>query len=338
MLFGIGIECVRIDVASRSPLLNTKESDMTSTRIKTVLLEASSVRYFREAASAGSIRRAAETLYISPSALTRQIAKLEVLLGAKLLDRRARGVTLTDTGKVLLNFSEQSLLRINEMIGSIDDMQHMRTGLVRIASVEGVVTTLLSESIVQFQKAHANVSISLSVLSSRAVVEAVLSGEVEMGFAFEPQKLGELRFVESIVQPLCVIARADHPLAKKRILQMRDMAKHPFVLPNVSFGLRQIFDRAAAAEGIDIIPAVETNSIEAVKTLVRNSPTFLTILPRFLIEQEIQRNELRAIPIDEPLLSSARAVLVVRKDKFLSQAALQFISDLTQRIAAAQKA
>lgn len=307
---------------------------MTSTRTKTVLLEASSVRYFREAALAGSIRRAAEALYVSPSALTRQIAQLEKLLGTKLLERRARGVTLTKAGTVLLSFSQQSLFRINEMISAIDDLQELRTGQVSVASVEGVATTLLSECIVAFQQAHGNVSISVSVLSSQAVVEAVLSGEVEIGLAFEPQKLRELRFVQSVVQPLCAVVRMDHSIAKKRSLEIGEVVKYPFVLPNVSFGLRQIFDRATAAAGIAVVPAVETNSIEAVKTLVKNSATFVTILHRFVVGPEIRRNELRAIPINESLMASTREVLLVRKDKFLSQAALQFLADLTQRMSA----
>jgi DNA-binding transcriptional LysR family regulator len=307
---------------------------MTSTRIKTVLLEASSVRYFREAASAGSIRRAAEALYVSPSALTRQIAQLEKLLGTKLLERRARGVTPTKAGTVLLSFAQQSLFRISEMISALDDMQDLRTGQVSVASVEGVATSLLSECIVAFQQAHGNVSISVSVLSSQSVVEAVLSGEVEIGLAFEPPNLRELRFVQSLVQPLCAVVRIDHAIAKKRNLEIGEIVKYPFVLPNASFGLRQIFDRATAAAGIAVVPAVETNSIEAVKTLVKNSSTFVTILHRFVIGPEIRRNELRAIPINESLMASTREVLLVRKDKFLSQAALQFLDDLTQRMSA----
>jgi DNA-binding transcriptional LysR family regulator len=309
---------------------------MTSIRTKTVLLEASAIRYFREAASAGSIRRAAEALYVSPSALTRSIAQLEKLLGTKLLERRARGVTLTQPGTLLLSFSQQSLFRINEVIGAIDDLQELRTGQVSIASVEGVATSLLSQCIVAFQQAHANVSVSLSVLSSRAVVDAVLSGEVEIGVAFEPQKLRELRFVQAVVQPLCAVVRMDHPIARKRSIEIAEVVKHPLVLPNASFGLRQTFDRAIAAAGISAAPAVETNSIEAVKTLVRGSPSFVTILHRFVVEHEVRREELRAIPINESLMASTREVLLVRKDKFLSQAALQFLADLTRRMSAVQ--
>jgi DNA-binding transcriptional LysR family regulator len=309
---------------------------MTSIRTKTVLLEASAVRYFREAALAGSIRRAAESLYVSPSALTRSIAQLEKLLGTQLLERRARGVTVTPSGALLLSFSQQSLFRINELIGAIDDLQELRTGQVSIASVEGVATNLLSQCIVDFQQAHANVSLSLAVLSSRAVVDAVLSGEVEIGVAFEPPKLRELRFVQAVVQPLCAVVRMDHAIARKRGIEIAEIVKHPLVLPNASFGLRQTFDRAIAAAGIAVAPAVETNSIEAVKTLVRGSPSFVTILHRFVVEPEVRRNELRAVPINESLMASTREVLLVRKDKFLSQAALQFLADLTARMSAVQ--
>ena len=309
---------------------------MTSLRTKRVLLEATSLRYFREAATAGSIRRAAESLYVSPSALTRQIAQLERLLGTQLLERKARGVTLTHTGTVLLNFSNQSLFRINELIGALDDLDHMRTGQVSIASVEGLAASLLAECIVAFQKSNSNVSISMSVLSSNSVVEAVLSGEVEIGLAFEPRRLPELRFVQEISQPLCAVMRIDHVLAKRRSLDIDDVVAHPLVLPNTSFGLRQIFDRAIADHELEVSVAVETNSIEAVKNLVKSSPGFLTIMHRSVIQPEIRRRELRAIPINDSLMTSTREVLLVRKDKFLSQAALQFMADLSRRMGTAQ--
>ena len=309
---------------------------MTSTITKTALLEAASVRYFREAATAGSIRRAAEALYVSPSALTRQIAQLENLIGRKLLERRARGVTPTTAGSVLLNYSQQSLFRIHEMIGALDDMQQLRTGHVSVASVEGVATSLLADCVVKYQEAYPQVSISLAVLSSQQVVEAVMSGEVEIGIAFEPKKLRELRFVRSIAQPLCAVVHHNHPLARRRSVQVAELLKFPLILPNTTFGLRQVFDRAMAAEGLEAVAAVETNSIAALKTLVKNSPNFLTILHKFVVASEIRRNELRAVPITHSLMESTREVLLVRKDKFLSQAALQFLTDLTQRMNALQ--
>ena len=55
-----------------------------------------------------------------------------------------------------------------------------------------------------------------------------------------------------------------------------------------------------------------------------------------MVGPEIRRGELRAVAINEPLMASTREVLLVRKDKFLSQAAVQFLSDLTQRMVSVQ--
>lgn len=307
---------------------------MTSVRIKTQLLEATALRYFREAAIAGSIRNAAERIHVAPSAITRQIAKLEDALGTPLLERRARGVAVTQAGAIFLEFSEKSQLRIHEAISLIDDLTELRSGSVRIASVEGIVPNFLADCIAAFQVKYPNVVVLLSVLGSQSVIDAVLAGEVDVGIAFQPPKLKELRPMGGLIQPLCAIVRPEHPLAGKRSTRTADLFRHSLVLPDASFGIRQLIDRAAAKSGRDLHMACETNSIEAAKSLVRKGKGLATVLPSYAIAEDIRNGALCAVPLRDPILASSRAILLVRRGKKPALAATALIDEITQKISA----
>ncbi|HTN65909.1 MAG TPA: LysR family transcriptional regulator [Burkholderiaceae bacterium] len=307
---------------------------MTSVRIKTQLLEATALRYFREAATAGSIRNAAERIHVAPSAITRQIAKLEDALGTPLLERRARGVVVTQAGAIFLEFSEKSQLRIHEAIGLIDDLTQLRSGSVRIASVEGIVPNFLADCIADFQMKYPNVMVFLSILGSQSVIDAVLAGEVDVGIAFQPPKLKELRPMGELIQPLCAIVRPEHPLGGKRSARTADLFRHSLVLPDASFGIRQLIDRAAAKSGKDLYMTCETNSIEAAKSLVRKGKGLVTVLPSYAIAEDIRNGALCAVPLRDPILASSRAIMLVRRGKKLALAVTALIEEITQKISA----
>lgn len=307
---------------------------MTSMRIKSQMLEATAIRYFREAALAGSIRNAAERIHVAPSAITRQIAKLEDALGTPLLERRARGVVVTQAGALFLEFSEKSRLRVNEALGLIDDLNSLRSGSVRIASVEGIVSNFLADCIASFQEKYPNVMVFLSVLGSQSVLDAVLAGEVDVGIAFQPPKLKELRPVGGLIQPLCAIVRPGHAIAGKRSTRAVELFRHNLVLPDASFGIRQLIERAAAKSGKELHIVSETNSIEAAKSLVRKGNNLVTVLPSYAIAEDIRNGILCAVPLNDPTLASSRAIMLVRRGKTLTLAATTLIEEITGKVSA----
>ena len=84
-------------------------------------MHAAVLRYFEAVAEEGSIRRASERLHISPSAVDRQILKLEDHLGTPLFERRPNGMRLTDAGQLVLNHARTTLHDFARLRGDIDD-------------------------------------------------------------------------------------------------------------------------------------------------------------------------------------------------------------------------
>src|SRR5215469_14512708 len=123
----------------------------------------STLRYFLETARAGSIRRAAERLYVAPSAVSRQIALLEQAFGMPLLERHAAGVRLTPAGEVFARQARATVRDFDRLRSEIDDLQKLRRGSVRIFSVAATVTTVVYRALAEFVLAYPGITYEVVV-------------------------------------------------------------------------------------------------------------------------------------------------------------------------------
>src|ERR1700741_3142307 len=91
------------------------------------------LRYVDEVARAGSIRKAAEQLHVTASAVNRRVMELEEELGAPLFERRPRGVRLTAAGELFVRYAREQATDLERVKSQIEDLKGLRRGTVRIA-------------------------------------------------------------------------------------------------------------------------------------------------------------------------------------------------------------
>lgn len=285
------------------------------------------VRYFREVALAGSLRRAAERLSIAPSALSRQVAKLEAELGVTLLERRAHGVALTDAGRALLAYADQASGQYEAFRAGLRGLAGGVAGEVRIASVEGVVPYLLSKYVAAFETSHPRVAVNVSVIGSRRVLEALREATVDLALAFgHTPRRGFVQHAR-LDQPLCVVMAMGHPLARKKMLGLAELAGARAALPDQSFEIRQMVDRMVRRSRVSLQQVLETNSLEMAKGAVRNS-RLITFLPRYAALREIAARELCAVPLRDRAFTDTSVTLLTARAHELSPAAQALLDTL----------
>lgn len=117
------------------------------------LINLSRIAYFHEAARCGSIRAAADLLNVAPSAVTRQIQLLEAELATVLLERRGRGVALTEAGKQVIEFHREQEAHLGDLLGRLQSLREMKTGHVSLVLGEGFVNDILNGPLPRFCKA-----------------------------------------------------------------------------------------------------------------------------------------------------------------------------------------
>jgi DNA-binding transcriptional LysR family regulator len=226
------------------------------------------LRYVDEVARSGSIRKAADHLNITASAVNRRIMDLEQELGAPLFERRPRGVRLTAAGEVFVNYLRQQDGDVERMKSQIEDLKGMRRGTVRIACSQALALEFLPREIGEFRKRHPLVSFDVKVFDHEQAMASLAAYEVDLVLVFRPPFLANFQPLMTLEQRLVAVMSAQHPLADRRSVRLRDCAAYPVALPERSIGGRQLLEEVLARSKITFQVAAQSNSFEMLRGLI----------------------------------------------------------------------
>lgn len=226
------------------------------------------LRYVDEVARCGSIRKAAEQLNVTSSAVNRRIIDLEEELGAQLFERRARGVRLTAAGEVFVNFLREQDGDVERMKSQIEDLRGLRRGTVRVACSQALALDFLPREIAAFRKQYSSVSFVVKVLDHEKAVAALAAYDVDLLLVFRPPFLANFQPLMTLEQRLVAVMPEGHPLGAKKTLRLRDCTAYPVALVERGFGGRQLLDEFCARTNLRFRMAAESNSFELLRSLV----------------------------------------------------------------------
>ncbi|MFP5406068.1 MAG: LysR substrate-binding domain-containing protein, partial [Gammaproteobacteria bacterium] len=252
-------------------------------------------------------------------------------LGVPLFERRARGMSLTEAGELLLEFANLSRTRLEDLKSRIQEFEALQRGHVAIATVEGLLVGLVSDFAEKFLREHPRISLCVSALGSHAVAETVAEHRADVGIVFGQSPRRDLLELATMSQPLCAVVRRSHPLAAQRTCRLAQALEHPHVLPDRSFGIRQLIDRVRANGRIEARAAVETNTLAFACHLSLRTDV-VTFLPLDAVRNEVAEGRLKAVPLDDELLRSTRVTLVASASRTLSTAATRVADRLRARM------
>jgi DNA-binding transcriptional LysR family regulator len=290
-------------------------------------LDLTSLRYFFEAARTGSIRQAAEHVHVAPSAVSRQIAKLEHEFGSPLLERRSNGVRLTPAGELLARQLQLTIRDLAQVRGQIDDLKGLRRGEVTIYCIEGLVDSFLPSAIGRFNGRYAEITFNVVVASTDRILEALACDEADIGIALNSPARAPINVTAAWNEPVRVIVAPFHPLATRRSVSLRELAGYGATLPDSSFGVRRLVDRLLAAHGVSARLVVTTNSILMTTSIARQGIAY-TLMPAFAVARDLETGALLAIPIADRDLEPARVEICTHLGRRLPVAASEFLSFL----------
>jgi DNA-binding transcriptional LysR family regulator len=226
------------------------------------------LRYIDEVARTGSIRKAADHLNVTASAVNRRIMDLEEELGAQLFERRPRGVRLTSAGEVFVAYLRQQSGDVERMKSQIEELKGLRRGTVRVACSQALALDFLPREIATFRSHHPQVAFEVKVADHEQAMHALAAYEVDLVLVFRPPFLANFQPLMTLEQRMVAVMAADHPLASQRAIRLRDCATYPVALPERSIGGRQLLDEVMARSGLTFNIAAESNSFELLRGLV----------------------------------------------------------------------
>lgn len=287
------------------------------------------LRRFQEIVRCGSVRAAAERLNVTPSALSREVAKTEEELGVALFERQPRGMVMTPAGEIYLNHARDVLLGVERMRSELEALQGLRRGKISLLSVEGYAPDFLAHAIVRFQERHPGLVFSLRITGTNEVIAGIASGEADIGLAFNLEPAKGIRSMLRLQAPLLAVMTPSHPLASARRLTLADLAQERLALPDASFGVRRLIDMQTHIANVRLEPVLETNSLAVLRGFARHEGG-VTLLSRMSTQTELQAGQLVGIPLSDQFLKEGNIDICVLADRKLPVAAAEFLKHLTQ--------
>jgi DNA-binding transcriptional LysR family regulator len=265
------------------------------------------VRYFIKIAELKSLSRAADSLDLTQSGLSRQLAALEAFLGKPLFSRTGRGVELTDAGQILLEAARSGYSVIDRALESVREKEGITQGNVRLATVHTLSYYFTADVVASFVGARPHVNLSLMGRSSPEVVQLVESGKADIGFVYDSAVASpDLTTIPLFEDEMCLIMREGEASPDGVDLTV---ASPRFVAFPQNYALRKML------EGGGLRPefAAEAETIDAMLRLV-SSGVGACVLPWRMPDGIIKDYGLKKVRIGKPVMRR-RVVAIVRGDR-----------------------
>jgi DNA-binding transcriptional LysR family regulator len=218
---------------------------------------------------AGSIRKAAEDMNITSSALNRRILGFEEEFGAPIFERLHGGVRLNPAGELLIQHIRRQVADLDRVRSQVADLSGLRRGHVSIACSQAIQPYFMPAQIAAYRAEHPGVSFSVHVRDRDAAEEDLRAFESDLALVFEPVHLGDFDVLLSVEQPVYAVMARDHPLAAKERLRLRDCLGYPHIVPPKRIGIRYLLDLAVANMSQKMEPAAEADSFEFMRHYVQ---------------------------------------------------------------------
>src|SRR5204863_7028112 len=198
------------------------------------MLDVRRLRVLREVAAHGSFSAAAESLAYTQSAVSQQIAALEREAGTVLVDRSARGVTLTDAGEALVRHADAILARLADAEAELEAIAGLRGGRLRLVAFPSAGATLAPRAVAAFRERHPAVDITLIPGEPEDGLAALKAGETDIALliesGFETCYDQAIERTPVMEDPMYVVLPAGHALADRRRRRLDARPAEPWTM------------------------------------------------------------------------------------------------------------
>jgi DNA-binding transcriptional LysR family regulator len=277
----------------------------------------------------GSVLEAAEAAHMTQPAASRLLQTIEKTLGVPLFERHARGVVPTSYGTILVRHARAAL---TELRLAHEEVSALSTGLaseVRIGTPTMSAIDLVPMAVARLVERHPRIRVGIELGFSESLLQQVLDRRLDLAIArlHPAPRRGGISFEPLGEEPHAVFVRSTHSLARKRSLDLADIASQTWVLPPPGNVLRDRLTVLFLERGIELPKqVVETSALPAITSLLRISD-MVAPLPVEVVRPDLDSGVLARLPVRLDLQLGAPGI-VTRQGAELSAGAQALLTEL----------
>jgi DNA-binding transcriptional LysR family regulator len=287
------------------------------------------LKVFCDLAELLSFSRTAEKHLLSQSAVSQQLAQLELAHKCQLIDRKKRPIELTKEGQLFYQAARDMLDRYEQLKSQLNALKSSAGSRINVAAIYSIGMHTLPSYVKKFMVRYPKVNVHIEYFSSERIYELVLAGDVDIGLVAVPRREKRLNVYDFQNEPLVLVCSPKHPLADESRVDIHRIQFEKFISFEKNVPTRIWIDNILRRYSIAIQPVMEFDNIETIKRAVEIN-SGVSILPKTAIVQELAAGTIKALTFSNENFVRPTGI-IIRKDKILSQAGRYFIELLRKK-------
>jgi DNA-binding transcriptional LysR family regulator len=288
------------------------------------------MKTFCDLVDTGSFSRAADSNYISQSAVSQQLAKLERDLSVQLISRGGGMAAPTEAGKAFYRGAKDILRRAEQLLGEVKSASDAVRGVLRVGTIYSVGFYLLDPYVRRFMAEHPEVHLHVEYTGWNHICAAIIGGEMDLGVVACPENNRSLEIVPLVDEELVAVLPPSHRLAKAKLVEPRELTDEDFVAFEANIPTRRHIDKLLKGAHTRVNVTLEFDNIELLKRAIMVGRG-LSILPKDNVVGEASRGDLAVVPLKDGGKWVRPVGVLRRRGRQASPAEQQFLSLLGPR-------
>jgi DNA-binding transcriptional LysR family regulator len=276
------------------------------------------LKIFCDLADSRSFSKTAEKHLLSQSAVSQQLAQLELVHKCQLVTRKKRPIELTSAGRLFYSAAKDILERYDQLKSELNTLKANVENRINVAAIFSIGMHSLPDYVKKFMVSYPNVNVHIEYLSAERIYEQVISGEIDVGIVAVPKKDKRLEVYDFEDEPLLLACSPKHPLANEPEVDIHKLQFERLIAFEKEVPTRVWIDAILARYNTPVRPVMEFDNIETIKRALEINAG-ISILPEPAIVQEVASGTLKAVPFANERLVRPTGI-IVRKGRALSQA------------------
>jgi DNA-binding transcriptional LysR family regulator len=252
------------------------------------------LRLIRDVAHARSVSKAARLNEISQSAASQQIQELERSLGVELFDRSTRPLTVTEAGKLYVEYCRDVLRRHDELEASLDLLKKQANGTARLAAIYSVGLSEMSQIEARFQNKFPEAELHVSYLRPERVWQAVEEDQADLGLVSYAESSRDILALPWRDEEMVVAVAPDHRLAKRKSVPPAALEGEPFIGFDDDLPIEGQIERYLREHRVTVEKSLHFDNLQMIKEAVAHGAG-VSIMPKRVMGVELSQGRIVAL-------------------------------------------